>query len=165
MYTRVCGILGLNFNKKNVLRTSRMFLGVRSHGPTGLKMGSLWIGFPVWRELKLTNISADNVRFTLWIGFPVWRELKRLGQVCPPLIIGTLDRLSRLKGIETFADITPVPLSDCLWIGFPVWRELKPAEILLLSIILNLWIGFPVWRELKHQQDDHQVPPLHPTFG
>ena len=38
---------GLNFDEKNVLRSSCLVLGFWRHGPTGLKMGSLWIRLPV----------------------------------------------------------------------------------------------------------------------
>ena len=41
MDTRVYGVLGLNFDAKNALRSSRMFLGLWRHGSTGIKMGSL----------------------------------------------------------------------------------------------------------------------------
>ena len=37
----------------------------------------LWIHFPVWRELKLSQKLLRNlVELTLWIHFPVWREWK-----------------------------------------------------------------------------------------
>ena len=38
---------GLNFDGKNVLRSSRIVLGFWRHGPTGLKMGALGMRFPV----------------------------------------------------------------------------------------------------------------------
>ena len=38
---------------------------------------SLWIWFPVWRELKPDRRLFQNQSFvSLWIWFPVWRELK-----------------------------------------------------------------------------------------
>ena len=49
-----------------------------SHPPTLLyKWYSLWICFPVWRELKPSaTLGETRSSLTLWICFPVWRELK-----------------------------------------------------------------------------------------
>ena len=77
MFIRVRGILRTNFGFKKAPRSSRLDLGVRSHGPTKCKMGSLWIRFPVRRESKLFIPSFHHC-----------------GDV-------TLDTLSRPKGIET----------------------------------------------------------------
>ena len=153
MYTWVCGILGLKFCLKIAPRSSRLVLDVRSHGPTGLKIGSLWIDFPVWRELKL---SGHQILFwqsihVLWIDFPVWRELKHSRNTGTHPIVFSLDRLSRLKGIETLNRARRVLYRDpSLWIDFPVWRELKRHSRHESTSPLGLWIDFPVWRELKH---------------
>ena len=65
-------------------------------------VSTLWIGFPVRRELKHGNwrTVVSGVSASLWIGFPVRRELKQVSTSCS-------------KG------------SYVLWIGFPVRRELK----------------------------------------
>ena len=126
MYTRVCGIFRQNFEMKKALRSSCMFLGLRSHGPTGLKIGSLWIHLPVWRELKLNpkNVQIHHLR-QLWIHLPVWRELKLIIWFVCFATVFTLDTPSRLKGIETKLQITQITLFYKLWIHLPVWRELK----------------------------------------
>ena len=138
---------------------------------------SLWICFPVWRELKrcsfveikccfglaldlLSRLKGIETRTRehlyslgvyLWICFPVWRELKLTAYhpIVRPAPI-PLDLLSRLKGIETYWILCVNLGVSVLWICFPVWRELKPSDATLENFsIIVLWIGFPVWRELK----------------
>ena len=125
MDTWVCGILGLKFRLKIAPRSSRLVLGLRSHGSTGLKMGSLWRHFPVQREWKLVTSYSGPYVPTLWRHFPAWRESKLWVQrapeswacfgdtfpvegnrntvawTCLQLKRVTLDTLSRWKGIET----------------------------------------------------------------
>ena len=104
MFIRVYGILGVNFERKKAPRSSRRVLGFWSHGPTGCKMGSLWIRFPVWRELKPavlyhrhTNIDTalDTLSRLKGIETFIFSDLDFL------FSCNTLDTLSRLKGIET----------------------------------------------------------------
>ena len=113
---------------------------------------TLWIHFPVWRELKQMLLLLKARRFlyseytfpfegnwncffqgfwwfcfSLWIHFPVWRELKLFDCVrgYDSLGVITLNTLSRLKGIETILCIAYGISNMFLWIHFPVWRELK----------------------------------------
>ena len=67
---------------------------------------NLWIHFPVWRELKRSEViwvfaSVAAATVNLWIHFPVWRELKQLYETSLNFPPKTLNTLSRLKGIET----------------------------------------------------------------
>ena len=64
-------------------------------------VSTLWIHFPVWRELKLPSNNQMVRPIYLWIHFPVWRELKLL--FFEPVLCW----------------------DDILWIHFPVWREWK----------------------------------------
>ena len=88
----------------------------------------LWIHFPVWRELKLDENEEvwQEGQYWLWIHFPVWRELKRWPCYYHRANWGSLNTLSRLKGIET-QDQSPTRhhLRGRVQIRFPVWRELK----------------------------------------
>ena len=103
-----------------------------------------------------THIGRKASHLKLWIGFPVWRELKLFLALRDQVSWkGPLDRLSRLKGMETKTIFLLIASSFplFLWIGFPVWRELKQDRA-LLSLLqapkkIDLWIGFPVWREWK----------------
>ena len=141
-------------------------------------MASLWIRFPVWRELKLTfglptgcfaavvfgyafpfegnwnpTIASRNpFAFKLWIRFPVWRELKLNASKCSLLTTKTspLDTLSRLKGIET---VRTRELAGVHWSTLDTLSRLKGIETFTLWLTRHqldwLWIRFPVWRELK----------------
>ena len=143
--------------------------------------------------------QAESGSLSLWICFPVWRELKQFIRVCPCwhafvsldmlsrlkgietnswirfgiACLGSLDMLSRLKGIETLfslfdktANVSALDMlsrlkgiETCycglrldqsrLWICFPVWRELKQQHYHHNKSQYILWICFPVWRELK----------------
>ena len=129
MATRVCGFLGVKFGLEIAWRSSRIFLGFRSHGPTGLKMGSLTMSFPVWRELKLSCSS-----------------------IVPSPFISAYNVLSRLKGIETR------PMQGTWWslewflqCPFPFegnWNLMSYENGAWISVRV-LTMSFPVWRELK----------------
>ena len=146
MATRVCLIFRQNFGKKKAPRSSRLVLGFRSYGPTGLKMGSLAIHFPVWRELKRGLIVV------------------RVGWVGCVCLLYTFP----FEGNWNNWTLTRAFNSDSLAIHFPVWRELK-----LLCLLFDGWaiywlaIHFPVWRELKHschQLRIQEIPSLLYTF-
>ena len=90
---------------------------------------SLSIALDMLSRLKGIETSSilllSSLSLSLWICFPVWRELKlktttRLFRSRYPL-----DMVSRLKGIETLGSNSWIFSSISLWIWFPVWRELK----------------------------------------
>ena len=139
---------------------------------------SLWICFPVWRELKLglPFLPKSIIDLSLWICFPVWRELKLVAEVngVDPIakdfgyafpFEGNWNRLSRKQRLRNFH----------LYFGyaFPFegnWNCMIPYDYPKLTFTLDmlsrlkgiethptlspsllqwLWIWFPVWRELK----------------
>ena len=152
MHTWVCGILGVNFEEKNAPRSSCLVFGVRSHGPTGLKIGALWIHFPVWRELKRIIRACRP----LWIQcFGYTFPFEGNWNINPTENRGTchaLDTLSRLKGIET---PTEQQFKDFQRHSLDTLSRLKGIETrVVISFCLlrvALWIHFPVWRELKRK--------------
>ena len=177
MHTWVCGIFGVNFELKKALCTSCLVLAFWSHGPTGIKIGSVWICFPVWRELKRPRIFRSTPgRWQVWICFPVWRELKqsdptprwhfKIVWICFPVwreLKQKRDMFVPPKDQPLFGYAFPFEgnwnryrvvfaytLSYNVWICFPVWRELKPfTSSNCFEVNSVVWICFPVWRELK----------------
>ena len=143
MYTRVCGILGLNFDRKNALRSSRRFLVSRSHGPTGLKMGSLF-GYTFPFEGNWNNVGEGD-----------------FGDA----FILSLDIPSRLKGIETNTLSYLKHDVVALWIYLPVWRELKldVRGLRDLTIVDLFGYTFPFegnWNADGNRHSHHDLPSL-----
>ena len=120
---------------------------------------SVWMQFPVWRELKLPLSWDAYFASTVWMQFPVWRELK----LAIPLTImflnafkfecsfpfegnwnfgffstitlppRSLNAVSRLKGIETTCYFLSTAYCNAVWMQFPVWRELKLGRLSIVS--------------------------------
>ena len=155
MFIRVRGILRTNFGLKKAPRSSRLDLGVRSHGPTGCKMGSLWIRFPVGREWKLIDqFFKFFILFQyLWIRFLVGREWKpdQQKEFVHPAFFGYAFPLEgNGNTLRMVADLISFP---SLWIRFPVGREWKHnSAALKADRVSGLWIRFPVGREWKPTQ-------------
>ena len=118
------GIIGYTCNSLSRLK------GIETRSDSALVRAcecKLAIHFPVWRELKQCRVCANAARvFWLAIHFPVWREWKRnthfteslpipnlqftfpfegngnwLDLTLVPIMSGSCDRRSRLKGMET----------------------------------------------------------------
>ena len=106
---------------------------------------SLWICFPVWRELKRNGTHHHQWHHHLWICFPVWRELKQnwyaWGWSSIIKIFGyafPFEGNWNLK--ENWAPFPHIPL----WICFPVWRELKRVRMNFDTNILQTFgYAFP----------------------
>ena len=177
VFMGVCAVFGLNFREKKAVRSSRLVLGFWSHGPTGLKMGSVWMSLPVWRELKpvkkyhlsqgkkvwmslpvwrelklcghIITISAMRI---VWMSLPVWRELKRKRVTSASATKSEgLNEPSRLKGIETRCFYPGRVKHFCL--NEPSRLKgietLKKWEDALYHRYPQVWMSLPVWRELK----------------
>ena len=124
---------------------------------------TVWICFPVWRELKLRPPTAehvDNPSLDMLsrlkgietknpFSIPPKVFLSKFGYAFPfegnwNIFVQTisfscpfcLDMLSRLKGIETFW-IFGVRYINRVWICFPVWRELKPMRLTTWNDLLK----------------------------
>ena len=117
-----------------------------------------------WNFSVLFNNRLNGVT-SLWICFPVWRELKQFFKKRKNAAQNTLDMLSRLKGIETYAPLPQGLLNSTLWICFPVWRELWNVLFESFKIANRvLWICFPVWRELKRCTPASEPRPHSPLW-
>ena len=128
MFIRVYGIFAPNFCTKKVPRSSRLVLGVQSHGPTGCKIGAVHMCLPVWRELKLwSNSSFWNPVSTFTCAFP---------------FEGNWNSLCRLPWWRWDLSFT------CAFPFEGNWNQLSPSSP--SSPSLNVHMCLPVWRELKH---------------
>ena len=128
MHTWVCGIFGENFEAKKALCTSRLVLAFWSHGLTGFKLGSLWIRFPVWRELKQEELLLQEWRPPAGFGyaFPFEGNWNRIGTEQLQLFV-CFGYAFPFEGNWNMQRQYYKTIDDLqLWIRFPVWRELKP---------------------------------------
>ena len=167
MHTWVFGIFGLKFRSKIAPRSSRLVLGVRSHGPTGIKMGSLWIRFPVWRELKLKIWSGTRLIKFIDFGsaFPFegnWNSISKILK-CSPLCFGSAFPFEgNWNSISKILKCSPL----CFGSAFPFegnWNEIDGSIWIIPEA--PLWIRFPVWRELKHNANRVECNIGGLTFG
>ena len=139
----------------------------------------LTMSFPVWRELKQDDATAQAQTVAqLTMSFPVWRELKHFSSSCgsglrssvlqcpfpfegnwnhrprpcsPSSSLCSYNVLSRLKGIETISNI--FFKQDCDRKTYNVLSRLKGIETnpnRRNERSAELTMSFPVWRELKH---------------
>ena len=112
---------------------------------------SLWICFPVWRELKLIIPILYPLVSLLWICFPVWRELKQLR-------IRSVNKDWRVFGYAfpfegNWNDWSNSDKSDKsesnFGYAFPFEGNWNEYSVRRAPSNTTLWICFPVWRELK----------------
>ena len=177
VFTRVCWTFAPNFREKKASRSSRLVLGVRSHGPTGCKIGAVHTCLPVWRELKLAWVVLMTFRSTVFTrAFPFegnWNEncykncyQRQFTRAFP--FEGNWNGHPFLKVLEVIVLFTRAFPFEGNWNYFfscvmgettfpcsPVPSRLKgietPAEaICLSSAVVRVHTCLPVWRELKH---------------
>ena len=116
--------------------------------------GVLWISaLDMLSRLKGIETSlqlpSPTTLCTLWICFPVWRELKHYSMI-PEVVLNVFGYAFPFEGNWNTTLVVVAVIFFFLWIWFPVWRELKHFDPVALAVNpVALWICFPVWRELK----------------
>ena len=112
---------------------------------------TLWLHFPVWRELKLPQLPKTHrcdLKNDFGYTFPFEGNWNLKG-CYHPVNLPSLATLSRLKGIETLTIINFI--ANLIYFGytFPFEGNWNLYTNVASFFVSTLWLHFPVWRELK----------------